>query len=65
MKKKKRIHRFNKLIKMWFNNIYFIPPTASTISGGSTESRPRSFTFSGLEHSFKVKVFTFSGIETK
>lgn len=50
---------------MWFNDIYFIPPTSATISGGKNESRPKAFGISGEENFSRARSFTISGEESK
>ncbi|MBW2984549.1 hypothetical protein KY361_05510 [Candidatus Woesearchaeota archaeon] len=48
---------------MWFNTVFFIPPTRTTISGEIPESRGQEFSFSGESLQLRTKSFTFSGIE--
>ncbi|MBW2980628.1 hypothetical protein KY360_04380 [Candidatus Woesearchaeota archaeon] len=48
---------------MWFNSVFFIPPTRSTISGEPHQLRGQEFTFSGMSLQLRLKSFTISGIE--
>ena len=48
---------------MWFNTVFFIPPTKNTISGEPFESNGKQFIISGEPLQLRTKSFTFSGIE--
>ena len=50
---------------MWFNSIYFIPPTSTGISGEGSLSRPSAFTISAEKEFSSTKAFTISGEERK
>lgn len=46
---------------MWFNNIYFVPPTFSGINAEAPFSFPKAFGISGDKSFSNTKSFTISG----